>query len=76
VFSAILRHLFDDCDPYCVLADFDSYCEAQRRVSADFLDRDDWTRRSGLNIARMGRFSSDRAIEEYSERIWGLRPIG
>ena len=74
-FSAILRHLFDDCDPYCVLADFDAYCEAQQRVSADFLDADDWARRSGLNIARMGRFSSDRAVEEYADRIWGLRRI-
>ncbi|NNL65087.1 MAG: glycogen/starch/alpha-glucan phosphorylase [Myxococcales bacterium] len=75
VFGALLRHLFEDGDPYCVLADFDAYCAVQERVSADFLDGDAWTRRAALNTARTGRFSSDRAVVEYSERIWGLRPI-
>ncbi|HNZ64121.1 MAG TPA: glycogen/starch/alpha-glucan phosphorylase [Bacillota bacterium] len=41
-----------------------------------FLDRDEWTRRSILNTANMGKFSSDRAVMEYAERIWGIRPMG
>ncbi len=75
LFAPLLRHLFDDCDPYSVLADFESYRQTQEQVSTDFHDHDAWTRRAGLNIARMGAFSSDRAIEEYAQRIWKLRPI-
>ncbi|MCP4035368.1 MAG: glycogen/starch/alpha-glucan phosphorylase, partial [bacterium] len=75
VFAPLLRHLFDDHDPYCVLADFDSYVETQSRVAEDFRDPEAWSVRAGRNTARMGRFSSDRAIEEYAEHIWGLRPL-
>ncbi len=75
VFQPLLHHLFDEGDPYCVLPDFESYRAVQERVAADFQHPDEWTHRAGLNIARTGRFSSDRAIEEYAERIWGLQPI-
>lgn len=75
IFTPLLRHLFDDRDPYCVLADFEAYRETQERVARDFRDADAWSMRAGLNIARMGHFSSDRAIEEYANRIWGLRPL-
>jgi len=74
-FASILHHLFDDRDPYCVLADFEDYRQVQQRVSRDYVDVDAWSRRAGLNIARVGRFSSDRAIEEYAQRIWNLRPL-
>lgn len=72
VFGPLLHHLFEDRDPYCVLADFESYRQTQERVARDYREADGWVRRAGLNIARMGRFSSDRAIEEYAERIWRL----
>ncbi len=75
VFAPLLQHLFDEGDPYRVLADFDAYCEVQERVGRDFQDADDWSRRSGMNIARMGHFSSDRAIRQYAEKIWDLRPL-
>ncbi len=75
-FSPLLHHLFDEGDPYCVLADFEDYRRTQERVATDFRDTDGWVRRAGLNIARMGRFSSDRAVEEYAERIWGIEPVG
>ena len=59
-------------DDYLALADFASYLEAQDRVSQAFNDRERWTQMSILNVARMGRFSSDRAVEEYRRDIWRI----
>jgi starch phosphorylase len=61
-------------DPYMLLEDFDSYLSCQQRVAAAYRDQEAWTRMSILNVARMGRFSSDRTIREYAEQIWGVRP--
>ena len=58
-----------------VSADFDSYYEAQRAVDARWLVSPAWTRASILNVARMGKFSSDRAITEYCEEIWNVGPV-
>jgi len=71
-FGPLLHHLFDERDPYFVLADFASYCDAQERAANDYRDADAWSLRAGRNIARMGWFSSDRAVREYASRIWGL----
>jgi starch phosphorylase len=62
-------------DPFLVLADYADYIACQERVSAAWLDRERWTRMSILNTARSGKFSSDRAIREYCERIWGARAV-
>lgn len=62
-------------DPFQVLADYQAYAEAQEQVSLRWRDPDVWTRQSILTVARMGRFSSDRAIHEYCEQIWHVRPI-
>jgi len=62
-------------DPFMVLADFRSYCDCQKRVDAAYRDRDGWARKAVLNVARMGKFSSDRTIREYAGQIWNLAPV-
>jgi glycogen phosphorylase len=62
-------------DPFLVCADFRAYVDAQRRVSEAWRDRAAWTRSSIINVARAGKFSSDRAIREYAERIWDVAPL-
>jgi len=57
-------------DPYLLLADFDAYCEAQRRVDAMYADPARWNRSSALNIAGSGRFAADRAVYDYATKIW------
>lgn len=62
-------------DEYMLLADYASYIETQGQVEAAFLDSEKWTRMSILNVARMGKFSSDRAIREYCRDIWKVEPV-
>ena len=62
-------------DPFMVLADFDSYVLAQERADVDYRAPHHWNRMSILNTARIGRFSSDRAIREYAESIWQASPV-
>ena len=62
-------------DEYMLLADFRPYLECQERVAREFRKKESWTTKSILNVARMGRFSSDRAIREYAEKIWKVAPL-
>jgi starch phosphorylase len=75
LFAPIIHALLDQGDYYLLLADYRSYITAQEEVSRAFLNPDDWARRSILNTARMGRFSSDRAVLEYADRIWNVQPL-
>ncbi|MGB3082631.1 MAG: glycogen/starch/alpha-glucan phosphorylase [Candidatus Omnitrophota bacterium] len=63
-------------DEYMVCADFKDYVSAQDRAAEAYADRDGWVRRSIINAACSGRFSSDRAIAEYADEIWNVDYIG
>ena len=56
-------------------SDFQTYADWQARVATDFKNTSGWARKSILNTARMGKFSSDRSIQEYCERIWKTKPV-
>jgi glycogen phosphorylase len=62
-------------DPYLLFADYQSYIDCQDRVAKAYQDQDNWTRMSILNSARMGKFSSDRSIQEYCDEIWQIKPV-
>ncbi len=62
-------------DEYLLCADYQPYIDCQDLVASAFRDQPRWTRMSILNVARMGKFSSDRAIREYCERIWKVEPL-
>lgn len=62
-------------DEYLLFADYQSYINAQDEVEHTWCDTDLWSRMSILNVARMGRFSSDRAVLEYCKDIWHVSPL-
>ena len=59
-------------DRYLLTADFPAYLAAQERVETLYRNPDEWARRAILNVARMGKFSSDRTVAEYASDIWGV----
>ena len=74
----LFRPLIDgllNSDPYLLFADYQSYVDCQDQVSATFLDQEKWSKMSIYNAARMGRFSSDRAVQEYCRNIWDVTGI-
>jgi glycogen phosphorylase len=73
-FRPLVDELLNE-DRFLVLADFRSYTEAQSRVVQAYTKTSDWTRMAILNVARVGRFSSDRTIREYARDIWGIQPV-
>ena len=72
LFKPLVDSLMDKHDPYLLLLDLESYIECQNKVSDAFLDTDAWARSAILNVARMGKFSTDRTIKQYSEEIWSI----
>ncbi|HOT45600.1 MAG TPA: glycogen/starch/alpha-glucan phosphorylase [Spirochaetota bacterium] len=75
LFRPIVEALFSPNDQYMRLADYESYVRCQDRVSSAYLDQVAWTRMSILNVAGMGKFSTDRTIGEYARDIWGVTPV-
>ena len=75
LFAWIYRLLLNENDEYFHLADLPAYLDAQEQVGNVFQDAATWTRMAILNIARMGKFSSDRAVCEYARDIWRIEPV-
>jgi len=73
-FGPLHRTLLEGGDPFCVLADYDSYCKIHQKVDEAYKDKKRWAKMAILNTARVGKFSSDRTIFEYAEDIWNLKP--
>jgi starch phosphorylase len=63
------------CDRYFLCADFDAYVQCQGRAAETYRRAQDWARMSVLNVAGMGRFSSDRTVREYAADIWSAAPV-
>ncbi len=73
LFQPLVNDLLSENDPYLLLLDLQSYLQCQQLVGETYADRATWTKRSILNVARMGKFSSDRTIKEYAKEIWGVK---
>jgi starch phosphorylase len=71
----IVNRLLGDGEPYLVLADFAAYAKAQAEVDELYRDEDAWSKKAVINSLSMGYFSSDRAIREYADRIWDVKPV-
>ena len=75
IFDPVITAITSPHDPWLVAADFRSFVAAQLRVAEAYRDREQWTRKSIINTARSGKFSTDRTIQEYNQDIWHLQPV-
>lgn len=75
LFHPLLNALFKDGDYFLVMADYTAYVKCQEQVSKEYNNRQLWIKKSILNVANMGKFSSDRTIQEYATEIWKAKPI-
>ena len=75
LFKPIFDSLLNSGDKYMVMADFDSYMKSHAHLIETYNDQERWTKMSILNVAHMGKFSSDRAIQQYSDDIWEAKAI-
>ena len=75
IYSSLLDGQGGRPDMYFILKDFRSYAEAQKRVEEAYRDEEGWAKSAILNIAKCGKFSSDRTIEEYAKEIWNLEKV-
>jgi glycogen phosphorylase len=73
-FRPVTESLLEGGDRYMLLADLPDYIRTQEQVDTAYKDRDCWDRKAIMNVARAGRFSSDRTIQEYASQIWHVDP--
>ncbi len=73
--SSIKESLLDGGDPYLCLADFESYSKAHEEINRKYVDTKGWAKSAILNTAYMGKFNSDRSIQDYVDKIWKLKPL-
>lgn len=74
IFDDMIRGLIN-VDYYCLFADYQAYIDAQDKVAALYKKKEEWTKKSIYNVARVAKFSSDRSVKEYSEKIWKVKPV-
>ena len=74
IFKPLFQNLMYS-DYYMLLADMSSYIDTQDKISLDFVNKDEWIKKAILNVARMGKFSSDRTIAEYAKDIWNVKRV-
>ncbi|MDP4105340.1 MAG: glycogen/starch/alpha-glucan phosphorylase [Bacillota bacterium] len=74
-FEPIFDSLLAENDQYFVLRDFASYVDIQQQIGVSFKNRNEWQKKSLINIANAGYFSSDRTIKEYADGIWKINPV-
>ena len=74
LFQPIVNAIMEG-DRYCILADYASYVDCQEKVSQVYRDQEKWTKMAIFNVARSGKFSSDRAINEYAQNIWHITSV-
>lgn len=74
-FKLIVDALLQHGDEYLLLADYASYIACQKEVDLAYLDQEQWVRKAIINVAHMGKFSSDRTITQYADQIWDAKPV-
>jgi starch phosphorylase len=75
LFAPLVNSLLDDGDYYMVMADYESYARSQEELALTYRDQEKWSRLAILNVAKMGKFSSDRTIRQYADEIWNVKPV-
>ena len=70
LFDPIINALLNEGDYFMVLADYEDYVKEQEKVEEVFKDEDEWNKRAIINVAKVGKFSSDRTIKDYNDEIW------
>ena len=75
IYEPLRQAIFEQGDRYMHMADLRGYADCQERIATLYRDPEAWSRMAILNIARMGKFSSDRTIRQYAEEIWNVKPV-
>lgn len=74
IFDDMIRGLMN-VDYYLLFADYQSYIDAQDKVAELYKNKEEWTKKSIYNVARVSKFSSDRSVQEYADKIWKVKPV-